>query len=500
MKTLFVKLLFFSFLLVSIFVFLLNPLFDGIEKNSFKKTINELYSTKKDSIDLLFFGSSHAMNTYNPIIIDETLGTYSYNLGSAAQKIETTKFLLEEVLKESSPKVVVLDVFYFIFQDSKNKKEKDFQLKVYNETKDSFHKLKSTFDIFDFNDTFSIFTPAIRNHSQWHELTFNKRSYPNYKTQRGYVRLSGVMNKNQRKKYKDFYTKDYRAHTEDLNSILTISQKESLIDVYKYLEAKSIRLIITTTPYLEALYNKTNQSFQWDIKRISDSLQIDYLDFNSMYNDLDLDFKDFKEHGHLNGAGSKKISVYLAKYLGTKGYFKIKNSKHINNVLGKIKKRNYEDNLKLVSEKNKNTIETIFEKGHFQNLLFEFQEDLVADKFISYDDGLEKHILIEIEIEKKEIWRDFLDNKVMGIHGVFHKRDYDKMPKYIVKSKKDRITWKSKPRLFSYNNKNYISFSFKSKTKATSFKKLRLFFMNSDKYRGSIGKVLEIENFNFDRH
>lgn len=78
-------------------------------------TYNQFYKMKENSIDVLFLGSSVAVNGFSPQEIYNTYGIRSYNLGSEQQSIFLSYYWLKEALRFQSPKAVVLDT-KFLFQ------------------------------------------------------------------------------------------------------------------------------------------------------------------------------------------------------------------------------------------------------------------------------------------------------------------------------------------------------------------------------------------------
>ena len=74
-------------------------------------TFKDFYKLEKNSVDVLFFGSSHAVSSLNPQVIYDTYGITSYNLGSEQQSLVVTYYWLREALKYQSPKAVVIDTY-----------------------------------------------------------------------------------------------------------------------------------------------------------------------------------------------------------------------------------------------------------------------------------------------------------------------------------------------------------------------------------------------------
>ena len=100
-------------------LFTINKILEAkyILKNSTWPTTSsyrQFYEMDKDSIDVLFFGSSVAVNAFIPQEIYNTYGITSYNLGSEQQSIYLSYYWLKEALRFQSPKVVVLDAKFMM--------------------------------------------------------------------------------------------------------------------------------------------------------------------------------------------------------------------------------------------------------------------------------------------------------------------------------------------------------------------------------------------------
>ncbi len=157
-----------------------NAVFVGKRKNASNATTvtyNKFYQMEENTVDVLFLGSSHAMNTYIPQELYERYGIRGYNLGCPCQSMIVSYFWLKEALRRQSPKVVVLDM-YFVY--------KRFHEKVINELEPD---IREAFDPMEFSpvkaeaihtickidDTMgsvlSYYLPLLRFHERWKGLT-----------------------------------------------------------------------------------------------------------------------------------------------------------------------------------------------------------------------------------------------------------------------------------------------------------------------------------------
>ncbi len=79
----------------------------------------EFYELPKDSIDVLFLGSSHCYRSFDPKIFDGETGIRSMNMGSSAQTPLTSYYVLKEVLETQKPKLLVMEIYWKSFVKDK---------------------------------------------------------------------------------------------------------------------------------------------------------------------------------------------------------------------------------------------------------------------------------------------------------------------------------------------------------------------------------------------
>ena len=72
-------------------------------------TYKGFYKMKKDTVDVLFIGSSTVVNAFIPQEIYNEYGIRSYNLGSEQQSLFLSYYWLKEALRSQTPSVIVLD-------------------------------------------------------------------------------------------------------------------------------------------------------------------------------------------------------------------------------------------------------------------------------------------------------------------------------------------------------------------------------------------------------
>lgn len=150
-----------------------------ILKNSMWPTTssyNQFYEMEEDTIDVLFLGSSIAVNAFSPQEIYNNYGIRSYNLGSEQQSIFLSYYWLREALRFQSPKVVVLDT-YFLFPlhpENKINTTEGLTRKCLDPMRWSEVKREAVSTLCDMDESqseISYYLKNIRFHARWSELT-----------------------------------------------------------------------------------------------------------------------------------------------------------------------------------------------------------------------------------------------------------------------------------------------------------------------------------------
>lgn len=138
-------------------------------------TYNQFYRMDRDTIDVLFFGSSVAASTFIPQVFYDEYGITSYNLGSEQQSIFLSYYWLKEALRFQSPKVVVLDLEFMenYHPESPINTKETITRKSIDPMKWSGVKLQAVHNICDLDSSqseLSYFLTNIRFHSRWKEI------------------------------------------------------------------------------------------------------------------------------------------------------------------------------------------------------------------------------------------------------------------------------------------------------------------------------------------
>ena len=266
--------------------------------------LDVFYNQEPDSIDVMFFGSSHVFENVNTGVLWDEYGMASFNLCGSVQPMWNTYYYMEEALKTQTPELIVLDTYRALedreYVDDSRIIKNNYGLKL------SENKIKSV----------KISSPQ----SKWADYMLE---YPTYHGRYQEIqRIDFTKNLG----IKDWeYWKGFGLNTEttpleepvniQTDEIGTLYPKteEYLLEIIRLAKQKEIPLLLITTPYYT---NVESQKIYNRVRQIASQYDVPYIDFNMLYQEIGLDFSvDFADGDHLNHKGNTKFSVYLGNYI-----------------------------------------------------------------------------------------------------------------------------------------------------------------------------------------
>ena len=276
-------------------------------------TYQGFYQMEKDSVDVLFLGSSCAAAGLNPQEFYDSYGIRSYNLGCEGQSLLTSYYWLEEALRFQSPKVVVLEVFFtFLYnRDEPLNTAESSTRKAFDYMRWSPVTWEAVHDIcnYDKKQTLgSYYFPNIRYHTRWKELEENdfiSGEMAEHYELKGYAPLA-------QRRGNDGYVPLSPADSSDRVGMAPL-MREYLDRIVMLCRENGISLILTKMPDTDCNVSKYNT--------MSDYAQeqgIPYWDFNeeSLYRASGfVHMEDMNDDWHVNLWGAEKISRCIAEKL-----------------------------------------------------------------------------------------------------------------------------------------------------------------------------------------
>lgn len=286
------------FIIIFIVIFNMLTLLFVRKGNGYGTDVLNFYSQDRNSIDILFLGSSHAYSAFNPYLLEEETGLNGYNFSTQQQPIWITYYYLKEALKYQQPKYVVLEVHMAIVGNQEYALEQ-VNRDAIDKMRISTNKINAINSSVEKEDRVYYYFNIMKYHYRYKELNSSdfKTVFLNYSIDnKGYTPLDEtdyIFNKNSIK-YSDEIDKIYDKNELYLNEIVKLTKENN------------IKLIFVKTPtiYNEEEYKKLNY-----LKEYAKGNNILFFDYISNIDCLNLENNDFYDSGHLNKNGSQKFSL-----------------------------------------------------------------------------------------------------------------------------------------------------------------------------------------------
>ena len=280
----------------------------------------KFYDMKKDSVDVLFIGSSHSYCGFSPQEFYDRYGIRSYNLGSSSQSMWLSYYWLKEALKTQSPKIVVLEVFY-IREENGNEASVQKALSYMKWSRNKADAVRVAVSQFPELSFKSFLLPNIRFHDRWSKLKEEDYLLPE-------LRRTGAL-----KGYAPTFERI--GESEKYTVIRGDSAQEGSGIVFRPESSQQRQCPAISMEYLDkitalckekgiTLILAKNPSSRWDIeeynaiKAYAESNGLPYYDLNvaKYYTAMDYDFgSDNRDGGHANIWGAEKIADLMGEIL-----------------------------------------------------------------------------------------------------------------------------------------------------------------------------------------
>lgn len=269
---------------------------------------NNFYKEDKNiNIDVFLMGSSHMYFSMSPMEIWQKYGIVSYHRGTASQYYKLSYKLMEEVFKYYKPKLIVFDIYMLINLSFIKDTRTDpvlasidgykFKYNAY------FYIYKDKKEVLKRINTFNKF------HSRWKDLNeydFHSESYWKGKYY-GTCMPDGSW-------HKQHLIGNFKYKTNDKVGILneeTIIYAEKMVELAKINKAKLLFIKLPEYEY-NGEYHMQYNAFE----QLAKQKGWDFIDYNKLYSITKLNTQnDFRDIGHLNLYGARKVMDHLIPYI-----------------------------------------------------------------------------------------------------------------------------------------------------------------------------------------
>lgn len=266
--------------------------------------VGGFYNEPEDSLDVMFFGSSHMYCSIDPRMLEEQTGLKSYVFATQQQPLWISYHYLKEALKTQSPETVVLEV-HMVVQEEDYADEGTIHSAV-NPVKLSRNKVEMVYAAVPQGERRNYILDIFKYHDRWEELTREDYTLEHFEALdplRGFVKLETVTAIESR---------------DELESVVSVAEplEKSMEYLEKFIELsenEGFKLILIKSPSNATVDEKMLYNA---VEALALEKGITYEDFNMRYDELGLDLEtDFYDRRHLNVNGVAKFVPYFGVFL-----------------------------------------------------------------------------------------------------------------------------------------------------------------------------------------
>ncbi len=294
-----------------------------------KQRFDDFYNTDRNTLDMIFLGSSHSYCTFDPENFDSALNIKSFQLGMPSQQPNSSYYTLKEVLNYQRPKTVVMELYWDVLDKDFEAKQVDTFFLVLNNDELKKDYIKNVFPI---HEKVKYYIKPIKYQQDFIAYTnkqlidFIDKSYDlrrtivqfvgeEYYRSKGYIYCDYIMSDEERSRIEK--SNGVNANKWKLSSV----QKNYITKIAELCKDNNVELIFVTAPVSNITFSKMKnyENIHNKISEVTEELNVDYLDFN-LINEAERIFNDdmFRDSGHLNDSGVKVADEYFIRWLGSR--------------------------------------------------------------------------------------------------------------------------------------------------------------------------------------
>lgn len=271
--------------------------------------IHAFYDEPKNSIDVLWIGSSPLLRGVSPMLMYQDYGFTGYVRASALQAPAVSHALLAESLQYQNPKVVVL-VCDNLFQSYDYAEREGDLRRALDGMKLSGHKWSVIQEVTKADDrqtSLSYLFPLFRYHERWKEINLAEakpQSLLEHSYKKGHVYLRDV----EPQMYPEGFMQPKGEEVVFDENALYYAEKSIAL-----CKEKGVEVVLLHLPKMNWSFAKSQA-----MAKFAEQNRIPYLDFNTDFIQQEVGLlpeQDYYDKGHVNLQGSVKVSNWLGAYL-----------------------------------------------------------------------------------------------------------------------------------------------------------------------------------------
>lgn len=267
-----------------------------------------IYYLEDDSVNVMFYGSSHCYNSINNAILWKDYDIASFNMACPGQGLGNTYYCMQESLKNQNPDIMVVELVYTAWKGPAFEDGNFYRNTLnFKWSKLCLENLEYTSDIAEVTqetkESALLKFPVI--HTRYREIT--KKDFDQY----FYLKGSYMASWNS-----EAYDVSEIYHSNEVKML----RKDDLMYLEKIVDLaqkNGKELIFFIAPYI---MRKEDESYFNAVEQFALEHDIPFLNFNKLTDEIQLDFScDMSEENHvgshLNVYGMRKVTDYIGKYI-----------------------------------------------------------------------------------------------------------------------------------------------------------------------------------------
>lgn len=251
---------------------------------------------EKNSVDVMFFGSSVVYCDIVPSIVAERTGLSAYVMAGPEQTIPITYYYIRETYRTQNPSKVFVDVTAMFFSQYTNFTKANIGYMPW-----SLNRIAATFAAAEPEERLGLLFPPFNYHDRWPDV--NGDSFKAYAPDenRGYTMLTEANDVGEiRARKVDFDADSYENNLTYLRKIIELC------------EQKGSKLIY----YISPAYGRWEDEYLEKLSRDVADMGYDVIDFNRCYDEIGIEENtEYFDFLHLTYDGAVRFTSYLTDTL-----------------------------------------------------------------------------------------------------------------------------------------------------------------------------------------
>lgn len=260
------------------------------------------YDLERDTLDVVFVGSSHIYSNVNPTILFDKYGFTSYDFACGSQVLNVSRYYVEEVFRTQKPKLVVIDLlnaYDTVIASPESHTSFDFMRSVSVKT-------EGILDVVPSSEWIDALFPLTAFHERWKELEKSDFTYlfaDKHNYFGGYLGIT--------------YASPQDPATfvvSDEVSDVPESTKQILDEIINICSENGAQCLFIKTPFscpesMQAYYNgiEAYLDSEHGLKMVNVNRHLDEIGFDFLI--------DYADTVHMSYTGADKFSLWLGQYL-----------------------------------------------------------------------------------------------------------------------------------------------------------------------------------------